>query len=589
MLHTKSMQWVNMNQLNMCINFGFAGIPNGAGAEAAYQKMSALMQEFVYCAQCYNAPEHGFSGEKIRCNLYTADVFSPDGLQDVAEKNGCKLSVITSSQRKENRDIQSDCVIALDVKDYNLNYPNIVAEYMVNKSDAVFLLWDGKQSFQEGILWTVLQFCKQKKVPYYLINTEDLNSVSFSWDSYYVPYSSENVLKYVAGLYDYKEAQAEDKPIPLSWLWVKFHDSFIRKYKLKAKNVPYVEDKLLSGDCLEAGNKNETNYGMLTEYFAYYDRKAIEASTMYRASIYFRSILPMLTTIFIAVGFYAETVLTFLLGEHRLIGMNCWVIFAGIGFLIHALLNRYAGQIAQNPRVARLRKDFVEARFIAEYLRVVIHSEIYGIQICNVSIQDGLVDKKVLAKLHHILRQQEPVSYMQDKAVMREAALHFEALIADQKAYHENCIHRYELITQRLNKMASVMYLVGFGIVVGRGFLQFIVPFVSSGLNLSAAFNGVKLESFIKSFANMLALVVPAWASYFSTKLNMNGYAWLWNNSVKMKEGFEAIEWKLKETRHRENNSYQVICDIANDIMELTREDYTGWYLRMESQGFTRL
>lgn len=580
---------MGMNELRMCVNFGFAGVRNSEVADAVCQKIISLMQEFTSCAQCYNSADYGFSGEKIRCNIYSGDLVCTDSIQQIARVTGSSINIVTSSCREEVPEVSADSFVALDVKSHNLSYPNIVAEYLVNKSDAVFLLWDGKQNFQEGILWTVQQFCKQNKVPYYLVNTAKPDDISFSFDSYYVPYSSDNVGKYVAELYDYKEKAAGNEPIPLSGLWVAFHDRFIRKYKLKAKNVPYVEDKLLSGTCLGEDNRNLKNYRLLTEYFSHYDKKAIEASGMYRASIYFRSILPMLTTIFIAVGFYAETVLTFLVGEYPLLGMNCWVVLAGVGFLIHALLNRYAGKVAQNPRVERLRKDFVEARFIAEYLRVVIHSEIYGIQVSSVFMKNSLVEKRILAKLRSILRQQEPVSCIQDKQVMAEAIAHFDALIADQKAYHENCIHRYELITDRLNKMANVLYMTGFIIVVGRGFLQFAIPFVASGLNLSGAVHGVKLESFIKSFANMLALVMPAWASYFSTKLSMNNYAWLTNNSRKMKAGFEAIQAKLNGIRQQEKNSYQIISDIADDIMELTREDYTGWYLSTESKGFTRL
>ena len=579
-----------MNDLTMCINFGFACTQKDTLSEAVCERLYGLMKEFLACAQSYNHPSYGFSGSQIRCGLYSGDIFCNEAFHHIAGQVGGKTNVVTSAYRTKEETVRADTVSALDVKKENLSYPSIVAEYVVNKSDAVFLLWDGRQNFQEGILWTVLQLCKQKNTPYYLVNAEQPEEIFFSSNSYYTPYSSENVKSYVADLYDYKETPVKDEYVPLSGLWRVFHGHFIKKYKLMAQSVPYVEDRLLSGSCVMEGNENAANYAMLTKYFSAYDKKANEASAMYRASIYFRSILPMMTTVFIAIGFYAETLLTFLFGEYRLLfGLNCWVVLAGVGFLIHALLNRYAWQTAKNPRVERYKKDFVEARYIAEYLRVVIHSETYGIQISNVSMKDSLVDKHVLARLHHILRQQEPVSYVQNKKTIDDAIENFEALIADQKAYHENCINRYELIARRLNKMASVLYVASFVIVVARGFLQFIVPYAALGLNLSTAIHGVKIDSFIKSFANMLALVVPAWASYFSTKLNMNGYAWLRNNSIKMKAGFDTIEAKLDSVKQQNSNSYQVVCDIANDVMDLTREDYTGWYLLTESHSFTRL
>ena len=577
-----------MKTLNMRIHFGFASSPNLAGREDACRKVVSLMEAFLEEARKYNREDYGFSGAPIQCDLYSSDIFCSEEFQQIAAAIGGTRNMIVSSYQPDLQDIQADARIGLDMKKGSLSYPNTVAEYVVNKSDAVFLLWDGNQNFREGILWSVMQFCKLRSIPYYLINVEKMEEVSFSRDSYYVPYSEERAADYVRSLFDHQERVQNQDPIPLMKLWAWLHDRFIRKYNLKARLVPYAEDKLLSENYFEADDPRARNHALLAEAFAYYDKKAIEASSLYRASIYFRSILPMLTTIFIAVGFYAETVLSFLLGKPSILGMNFWVIVAGIGFLIHALLNRYASKIADHPRVDSLRKDFVETRFIAEYLRIAIHSEAFGIQIENAWMGSSVVDAGVLARLHHIIRQQEPVSFVQDARSTEEAIAHFEALIADQKVYHENCINRYELITQRLKKMAAALYMVGFVIVVGRGFLQFVIPFLPSFLNLSAEIHTVKIESFLKSFANMLALVMPAWASYFSSKLNMNGYEWLLKNSRNMKAGFEAARMKLDDVKHQKN-SYQIISDVANDIMVLTRKDYTGWYQRMGSQKFTRL
>lgn len=577
-----------MKLLDMQIHFGFASSPNLENLESSCKKITELMEAFLVETQKYNQAAFGFSGSAIRCNLYSSDIFCSEKFPEIARAVGGTTNLIVSSYQEDLRCIQADAVIGLDMKKHNLSYPNTVAEYVVNKSDVVFLLWDGKQNFQEGILWSVLQFCKQKNIPYYLVNTENLEEVSFSSDSYYVPYREEAVEAYVRKLYDHKEKMPVDDPIPLMSIWRSFHERFIRKYKLKAKSVPYVEDKLLSADYFLENDPRSRNHAILAEYFDFYDKKAIEASSLYRASTYFRSILPMLTTIFIAIGFYAETVLTFILGKPSVFGMNFWVIVAGIGFLIHALLNRYASNIAENPRVERFRKDFVEARFIAEYLRIAIHSETYGLQICNAWLENGMVDAGVRAKLHHIIRQQETVSFVQNVETTKEAIANFEALIADQKAYHENCINRYQLITERLKKMAASLYMIGFVIVISRGFLQFIIPFISSSMNLAKEIHDVKIESFAKSFANMLALVMPAWASYFSSKLNMNGYEWLLKNSQNMKAGFETTQKKLDGLK-RQKYSYQIISDVANDILTLTQEDYTGWYQRMESQKFTRL
>ena len=573
--------------LNMSVNFGFACSERVHLSEEIRQKVTFLMKEFLSKAQAYNTPDYGFSAAKIRCNIFSGDDFCSDHFNEVAASVDATATVVTAL---DNANEFSNSVIALNLKKQSLSYPSIIAEYVVNKSDVLFLIRDGKQSFRDGILWTIQQFCKQKKIPYYLINTAQLDDVSFTTDSYHTPYTPERVDEYVKSLYGYEESEPINAHIPLSKTWIWLHDRFIKKHKLKASDTPYIEDKLLSGAYFTEDTAKARNHKMLTEYFSYYDKKAIEASSMYRASVYFRSILPMLATVFIAVGFYAETVMTFFFGKHEIFqAMSIWTVLAALGFLVHALLNRYASRTSKNPHVNRLRKDFIEARYIAEYLRVAIHSEAYGIQIDNVLSGGNDVDKSVKAKLHHIIRQQEPTDYIQDEKAMRKAAYNFKALMSDQKNYHHSCIKRYEFIKNRLSHLASAFYLIGFIIVVSRGFLQFVVPFVFSGFNFSSAINGIKIESFIKSFANMLALVMPAWASYFSTKLNMNGYEWLWNNSCKLKAEFDKAELKLERLTEHTSHTYQIISDVANDILTLTREDYTNWYRRMDSQRFTRL
>lgn len=579
-----------MEHLKLCVNFGLVASEGLSVPEAVCEKTADAMKAFLAQAQCYNDSRYGFSGSKIRCTIYSGDGFCPEAFSKIAEEVGAGTALITSANETQPLSVLADTITALDLKKQSLNYPNTIAEYIVNKSDAVFLLWDGKQGFQEGILWAVLQSCKQKKVPYYLLNTQAPETIAFSLDSDYAPYTEERMQAYVKDLYGYEAEAPTEARIPLSRLWIKLHDRFIRKYKLKAKNIPYVEDKLLSKDYYTEDTAAARNHELLAKAFAYYDAKAIEASSLYRASIYFRSILPMIATILVAIGFYAETVLTFLLGKQELLfGIDRWVVLAALGFLAHALVNRYASRMSKNTAVAKLRKDFVEARAIAEHLRLAIHSETYGIQIGSLSVEDRHIDKHVLAKLHHIIRQQEPVSYTQTEMVTQEVIANLKALAADQRAYHENGVTRYELITRRLDRFSATFYMIGFVTVVARGFLQFAIPFAPLvGMDLSAKVHDIGTNSFIKSAANMMALVLPAWASYFSTKLNMNGYEWLWKNSKKMAAGFEAVEEKLRAVKPQ-RNSYQIISDIADDIMMLAREDYTGWYQRMESQKFTRL
>ena len=250
-------------ELNMCINFGFAGFQGIEANQESYRKIHSLMQEFLGYAQNYNNKDYGFSGKEIQCNIFSGDLFCTENIREISRSNGYTFNIVTSVYGTGSDKIDADAVIALDIKNHNLSYPNMLAEYVVNKSDAVFLLWDGKQNFQEGILWTVLQLCKQKGVPYYLVNTNRLEEISFSADSYFVPYSSERVEQYVSTLYNYQESTTEPKPILFSNLWLKLFNRFNQKYKLKAKNIPYMEDKLLSKDYFPKDHRSYANHAML--------------------------------------------------------------------------------------------------------------------------------------------------------------------------------------------------------------------------------------------------------------------------------------------------------------------------------------
>lgn len=566
-----------MKNLPMCIHFGFAGSQSNLSNSETYSKINALIDEFLSYAQIYNTPKYGFTGEKILCNLYSGDLFITEGIQALASQRNIPLTLVTSAYADRPAVDPKDHVIALDVKKGNLSYPNITAEYIVNHSDVVFLLWDGTQSFQEGPLWTILQLCKQKSIPYFLINAQKVEDVSFSSSSYYVPYSPDFVHAYIKELFQHEVTQEKLPEIRFFRFWKSFYDAFVNRHKINAPAIP--PDSMMDENYFPADHPSAQNHAELVRFYQYYDTKAYQASKKYRASIYFCSVLPFWAMVAIAIGTYIEP-----LGQ-QIVDIPLWTILASCGFLLHALLNWYANNMAKNKHVAYLRTDFISSRFIAEYLRVLVHGEAYGIQLDHIPMDTPLVKKNVLAKLHHILRTQNQIDYVQSREETNKAVLNFKEYIDNQTGYHQNCITRYQKITTWLSRWAKTLLIVSLFVVIANSFFQF--AFYLSHIALFSQFPPI--PEWISTLADAASLLIPAWASYFSTKLTMNNFEWLHQNSVDMVAGYNAIRKDLEEIERRQNNSCQILNDIANDIMRLALNDFTNWYLRTDAQSFSRL
>lgn len=561
----------------MCIHFGFAGSQNIPPDSAAYSKINELIGEFLSYSQLYNSTEYGFTGEPIRCNLYSGDLFLTQGIKALISQRDMPLTLVTSTYEHQPAVGPEDHVVALDVKKSNLSYPNITAEYIVNHSDVVFLLWDGTQSFQEGPLWTILQHCKQKHIPYYLINTQRMEDISFSSNSYYVPYSPQFVHDYVKELFKHEVSQEQLPKIRLLKLWESFYDKFVSHHNMDARELP--PDPMMKEDYFPADHPSAQNHNTLIRFYQHYNEKAYQASKKYRASIYFRSTLPFWAMVAIAIGTYIEP-----LGQ-AIVDIPLWTILASCGFLMHALFNWYANDMSKNKHVDYLRTDFISSRFIAEYLRVLVHGEAYAIQLDNVCMDTPLVDKSVLAKLHHILRTQSQIDYIQTREEMNKAVINFREFIDNQTVYHQNCIKRYRRITKWLSHRSGILLLISMFVVIANSFLQFAVY-----LSHIEVFSWMLMfPEWGCTLVDAASLLIPACASYFTSKLTMNNFEWLYQNSVDMVEGYKLIQKDLDEIESRNNNSCQIMNDIANDIMRLCQNDFTNWYLRTGAQTFTPL
>ncbi|HOJ80374.1 MAG TPA: hypothetical protein PK767_07530 [Clostridiales bacterium] len=118
-----------------------------------------------------------------------------------------------------------------------------------------------------------------------------------------------------------------------------------------------------------------------------------------------------------------------------------------------------------------------------------------------------------------------------------------------------------------------------------RGGLQFALVYAKTDI----ARNGINLISFVKSFANMLALMVPSWASYFSLKLSLGNFEGLASNSRAMADGLAMMKKMLDDEKKRTDISFERIYAFSKDISRLMLGEVVEWYSQLSSYKLTKL
>lgn len=94
-----------------------------------------------------------------------------------------------------------------------------------------------------------------------------------------------------------------------------------------------------------------------------------------------------------------------------------------------------------------------------------------------------------------------------NKDKTRDLLVQIKELVGDQISYHTIAEKQYSKIVSSLSKRGKIIFTLGFILVIARAFFQFATIIFPLG----AGFIGVvAIKKFASSFANMLALMIPA-------------------------------------------------------------------------------
>lgn len=446
---------------------------------------------------------------------------------------------------------------------------NVIGEAVCDKADLILMVWNEDVTQFQGASWELMQLAHLRKVPCMWISSRTLKSY-WSMESYYEDYVPRhlNRLCEVHGHGKIEPCGNPDKKVPL----LKLGMSLRRRYLCRRGALPEQnkadKDMLLRDDfSMEDYAAGESLRRIILKEFHRFDQAAVELNSRYQAVIYWRAILPFVTAVFLAAGSYVEVLLgVFPLPRFFL------AVAAGIGFLVYGLLNLYVYYLSRSNTIKQWHQDFLENRYMAEVLRVLVHFIPYGINMNLRKLCGG--NRNAYVTVLHIIKQEEPARQEINRRSVSDMLSHAGEMLEDQIAYHKASAGRYEKIVDRLDKWAAWVFGVGFAAVLLCSLLQFVF----SLFPVSGSLNGTGWNEFVKGFANMLALLLPAWASYFSSKAVQCNFRYNAENHRRMSGRLSGMLGRIKGLRQTEDVPMEALNTLIEDLAEIMLiEDAYAW------------
>ena len=451
---------------------------------------------------------------------------------------------------------------------------DLLGEELCDGSDLILMVWNEKVAQRNGACWELLQLANKRGTPCVWVSSAT-GRIYWAQEAYYEPFrdSCLEELCHTYSLGDAEPYQLEDKKIPLLNLGIWLRKRYMRKHAALGGKVDAERDDLMFEDFSMEGEVpgGETIRKRLLNHFKKFDDSAITLNSRYQAVIYWRAILPFITSIFCAIGFYAEGVLGLIPAPAWL-----WPSVAGIGFLIHGLLNLYVYLLSKNELIKRWHRGFLHDRYVAEVLRVLIHFVPYGVNLNLRKLCGG--NQQIYMTVQRAIGRRDGGTWEISKASTAHMLRHVEQMLDDQIAYHTVSQRRYSGIVKKLESWYKWAFGIGFVVILLRALAQLAMGLMKAG--------GVAVPGYASSIANMLALLLPGWASYFSTKLDMCNFRYNAENHSRMILRLTEVKNRIENMRRSVDLPLEALNDLAEDLAEIMLlEDTNAWY--RQYQGST--
>ncbi|RGY95764.1 hypothetical protein [Clostridium sp. AM58-1XD] len=543
------------------------------------QKIYQQIDELIGQIKGYLFLEKSGKGSAIR--MLASPAYTESRWKDRAKLGDFPLQVCCLDKAVEEWSGECESLVRLDSP-----LRSIAGEWLCSQSDLLLIVWNESLTEFKGATWELIQMAHRKKTPCVWISSET-NQIYWSQETYFDKYGPNRLRNLCESLNseEVKPNCQTGERSPLIDLGARLQQNFLRKHKAQAGKMPADFDILLKEgfDFSDQDSVKKEVHIALLRQFQKFDQSAIELSDRYRAVIYWRAILPMITTVFLAIGFYAETLFSY--AYLPAAGISPWAVLAGAGFLVHGLLNLYVYGLSRDKKVQQWHQGFLNDRYIAEMFRVFLHFIPYGVSL-DIRKLSGK-NREIYNLARGVIREVHPCSMNVDQKDTEELLNHVSEMLKDQVAYHQESAARYGRVADSLEKWNKWIFSIGFVVVILRAVLQFAIVYMP----LSGSSNGISTTSFVRSFANMAALLLPAWASYFSSKLGQCNYRYHSRNHERMgaqlSEELDRVQ-QLQDLEH--GVPLEIINTVAEELAEIMLvEDTSAWYDKISASAVTKM
>lgn len=554
-----------------------------AGVIGNDQQTAEKMNGFIdqLCA-FLNIPEERRQGE---LKLLYSSAYGSDSLWSWADQTGYAVRAYYAvddqspqgRQSQRNQPPQGRCSQIVQAE---TSLRTSIGDMLCDHADILVMVWDENVTQSDGATWELIQMARRKRVPCLWISSKTGREYWID-DTVYEPYHPDKLRAFCEQIREPETGPAPDdgRTIPFLNLGKWLYKKFLSRYRATSMVIDSKEDRLLLDDYRLDGifaDGEEARQSLLSMYKEY-DQAAIRMNDRYQSVLYWRAILPFITTIFLAIGFYTVSILGLFpfFSETLMTAISC------VGFLLYALVNLYVFILSGSETVHVWQANMIRYRQMAELLRVAIHFFPFGISMDLRKLSGG--DLSMESAVRRVaLEKGARVQTVSGKGA-REATEHLEELLSDQIAYHTISRERYARVVRHLERMSYIVFHVGFWLVIARAGLQFALPLMeklpSVENALAITIRGMSVRTFITTGANMLAMLIPAWATYFSAKLSLGNFRFNRDNHQRMMEKLSEERKNLEGLcAEEENLSAEAMHDIGEGLAEvLLVLDNTAW------------
>ncbi|MCM1326412.1 MAG: hypothetical protein NC094_03440 [Bacteroidales bacterium] len=451
---------------------------------------------------------------------------------------------------------------------------NLLGEAMCDRADALVLVWNEDVAEMSGATWELMKIAYDRRTPCIWISSRT-KEIYCLWEAYYKKYNPKYLTVFGESLSgeELRPESAEQKKGKILAFWEKCSERYLKKYRAVAGVYNSGKDQLMQPDFKmeEEAADGDAVRQILLEHFGQFDSAAMEYNKRFRAMAYQKSILPFAAAILLAVGSYSVNLFGRIFsgiapGYAGEIGAFVSML-AGIGLFLYGCLNYYSYRLSKSPQVRRWQEAYINNRYVAEIFRILIHFMPYGIELDLRKLCGD--DRKLYMAVRHLADEKEPAEVKLDQVHMLCALRHVEEMLEDQKAYHEHSIKRYQGIVRHLEKWGKAVSYMGFGIALVQGCLQFAATMPAFRVYGSSVLN---------SFLSMLALLVPAWAAYFTAKEQQNGFRFNLENHFKMRESVNTMHERVANIIKQGEIPLELFSAMAGELAEMMLVgDTVGW------------